>query len=449
MLYQFNCARILFAAALFMVNAVPAFGETAADSAAQANPPKYDFTVTLATKDQTHPHFGEGSEVGFVINGIQGRTLVLVRGKTYTFDVDTSPMHDFYLSTDPVGWGIGTLTEGVEGNFTYKGVITFRPTAETPDLVYYQCRNLKYMGGTIHVVNPGEEGKVKTTEPTAKAALVQKVYSTLDEDEIKQRLDFVEMFISKSDAAKRISASNNREAKEIYMDAQDRLTAAKVAAFYSGNLQEAKTKSDEAMSMMTEAMQRVPSKSMQIMAMTRNEELVQGLTTLEASYKQSYETIISKGGAKDILRLDSDKIHRIMDLAKALSDKGSYYEANKILSRTMDEMLSTMNEVSRILNEILANRAISYEMEYSSPTHEYEHELARFSSLEEVIQQAVAQEHSPQATITMISHYVNKGKEKRDQASADAKQQNFAAALENIKNGIEQLEAASKLLDLH
>ena len=438
---QFSCAKILFAVALFMGSTVSALEATAVDGATQAKSSKYDFTVMLATKDQTHPHFGEGSTVGFVVNGIQGRELILVRGKTYTFDVDSNAMHDLYLSTDPIGWGVGTLTTGVEGNFTFKGVVTFKPTAETPDLVYYQCRNHKYMGGIIHIVNPGEEDKIKIAEPAAKATSAQNAPSTPDKNEIKQRLNFVEMFISKSDAAKRIAASNNEEAKEKYKGAQDKLTAAK-DAFDSDNLQEAKTRSDEAMGMMTEATRHVPSESMQKMAKARNEELIQGLITMEASYKQNYETIASTDGARGIPKPDSNKVHKMMDTAKAFSEKGNYDEANKILS-------GTMNEMSVALNKMLANRAISYEMKFSSPAQEYEHELTHFSSLADAIQQAIAQEQPPQSTITMMNYYLDKGKEKRNQASADAKQQNFAAAMVNIKNGTEQLEAAFKLLNLH
>lgn len=120
-----------------------------------------DFTVTSATKDKTHPYYGKGTDTGFVVNGVQGGSLVLVRGKTYTFDIETGVMHDFYLATKAIGWGASTLTEGVKGNFTYKGIVTFTPTAATPDTVYYACRNHKYMGGEIHVVNRGEEGKFK------------------------------------------------------------------------------------------------------------------------------------------------------------------------------------------------------------------------------------------------------------------------------------------------
>ncbi|HEY4713900.1 MAG TPA: hypothetical protein VIH30_06635, partial [Aquirhabdus sp.] len=194
---QFSSNKFIFVILILLSSTVSAFGATA-----------YDFNVTVNTKDQTHPHPSEGSKIGFLVNGAQGRTLILVRGKTYTFKVDSSPMHDFYLTTDPVGWGTGTLTEGVAGNFTYNGVVTFKPTAETPDIVYYQCRNHKYMGGQIHIVNPGEEGKIKIAEPVAAPAAAKAVQQTIDKGELKQKLSFADMTINKSDAAKRIVASS-------------------------------------------------------------------------------------------------------------------------------------------------------------------------------------------------------------------------------------------------
>ena len=159
MKFQSGCSKWLLAFALFLAGTTSAFAEDPADDAAQAGPA--DFTITSATKDKTHPYYGKGSDTGFVVNDVQGGSLVLVRGKTYTFDVETGVMHDFYLATKGVGWGASTLTEGVKGNFTYKGIVTFTPTAETPDTVYYACRNHKYMGGEIHIVNPGQESKFK------------------------------------------------------------------------------------------------------------------------------------------------------------------------------------------------------------------------------------------------------------------------------------------------
>lgn len=156
---QFGCHRVFVAVILFFGIAASAFGETAVDDVAQAQLTNYDFKVVSVNKNKTHPQYDNGADIGFAVNGVQGGALVLVRGKTYTFDIDTGVMHDFYLATKLIGWGMGTLTKGVKGNFTYKGVVTFTPIAETPDTVYYACRNHKFMGGEIHIVNPGEETK--------------------------------------------------------------------------------------------------------------------------------------------------------------------------------------------------------------------------------------------------------------------------------------------------
>lgn len=170
MQFQFSGYKVFLAAALLLGNAVPALGESAVDASAQAQPAKYDFNVMTAVKDETHPHHGEGVETGYVINGVQSPALVLVRGKTYTFNVDTGVTHDFYFSTKPKGWGMDTLAAGVKGQFTYKGVVTFTPTAETPNVVYTACRNHKFMGGEIRIINPGEEDKFPNAAQTAGAA---------------------------------------------------------------------------------------------------------------------------------------------------------------------------------------------------------------------------------------------------------------------------------------
>lgn len=148
-----NLRSVLLAILLLLTGIIPAQAAGSDETGAQAKPAEYEFNVTSANKDKSHPYYGQGDSMGFVVNGVHGRTLELVRGKTYTFNIDTGVMHDFYLARKPVGWGKSALTEGVQGNYTYKGVVTFKPTADTPDVVYYVCRNHKFMGGEIRIVN--------------------------------------------------------------------------------------------------------------------------------------------------------------------------------------------------------------------------------------------------------------------------------------------------------
>jgi hypothetical protein len=52
------------------------------------------FTVTTMAKTSAHPWFGQGSGTGYVVNGVEGPTLSMTVGVTYTFTVNT-PGHPF------------------------------------------------------------------------------------------------------------------------------------------------------------------------------------------------------------------------------------------------------------------------------------------------------------------------------------------------------------------
>ncbi|MCT4602905.1 MAG: hypothetical protein N4A59_08415, partial [Marinifilum sp.] len=90
--------------------------------------PMVDFTVRTVTKTSNHPWFGEGSAIGYTINGKEGRQLNLIRGTKYVFDINTAT-HPFYISTDDTGVGAGEVSNGVTGSKTQNGTLTFTPNS--------------------------------------------------------------------------------------------------------------------------------------------------------------------------------------------------------------------------------------------------------------------------------------------------------------------------------
>lgn len=127
------------------------------------------FTVTTATKTAAHPYFGAGHPMGFVIDGVEGAEVTLVRGQTYTFTMNgVQAFHPFYLTTSDLGGGAAEWTEGVTGNFaTGTATLTFAVPASAPDLLWYQCGNHQQMGWRINVT-----GVLSTDGPLAGYALV-------------------------------------------------------------------------------------------------------------------------------------------------------------------------------------------------------------------------------------------------------------------------------------
>eukprot|EP01050_Picozoa_sp_SAG11_P007206 SAG11_NODE_591_length_8314_cov_3.988314_2_plen_2490_part_01 len=112
-----------------------------------------DFVVTVASKLWSHPFYGNGSNLAYMVNGEPAAVLNLTRGKRYVFQLSWEPgTHPFYFSTDPAGRGEGIITEGVENSLaTGTGQVIFTPDYSQPDIIYYQCYFHQYMGYRIEL----------------------------------------------------------------------------------------------------------------------------------------------------------------------------------------------------------------------------------------------------------------------------------------------------------
>ncbi|WP_168207888.1 DUF11 domain-containing protein [Spirosoma sp. KCTC 42546] len=118
--------------------------------------------VTVAAKDVTHPYLGVGFSVGYVINGVQGKELTLVRGVKYSFNVN-SPGHPFEFTTSPVGGAANAgviITAGVTNAGATSGILTFTPSATTPDLIYYNCNLHGNMGWKVNIIDQQPNGVI-------------------------------------------------------------------------------------------------------------------------------------------------------------------------------------------------------------------------------------------------------------------------------------------------
>lgn len=79
----------------------------------------------------------------FSLNGTGGNpTIVLQRGRTYTFQVTTAGFHPFNLNT----------TAGVTGNTTSSGTVTYAVPLNATNTTYF-C-SVHFFSGTIQIVDP-------------------------------------------------------------------------------------------------------------------------------------------------------------------------------------------------------------------------------------------------------------------------------------------------------
>lgn len=404
--------------------------------------PKPDqvFVVTVAEKDATHPNFGIGSNLGMVVDGVQGKELILTRGKTYAFKVETDVKHDFYLTTSPVGWGASVLTEGVTGNFTYRGTVTFTPSDASPDIAYYQCRNHKSMGGKLHIVNPGEEDKVviespvRQTAPPGDAAAAGE--ATVSESQVTQKISFADMFINQSQAAKRLAQTTNADALSLHQQSQEKLATAKEIVT-QGDFGQAMNMVDEALRLMSEASRLVPSTSQLEEQRTHFNELMEGVKTFEASYTKNLDRL-SKDSKKNIDRLDLDRVHDTVRQATKLADDDRYDEANKLLAKVQ-------RDITAVLSKMLDNTTVVYDKNFATPVEEYEYELARYLSYEELIPIAVEQKQPSKRAIELMDQFVEKARDLKGQAEQEAAKQNHETSIQMLQAATDRLQRALQI----
>lgn len=102
--------------------------------------------------------------IGFTENK-DDPTLYLIRGKRYKFSVNASG-HPFYIKDSVANGGTNDqYADGVEGNGTAVGIVTFTVPFDAPSLLYYQCSNHSGMQGKMYILNDtiGPDSDVSTS----------------------------------------------------------------------------------------------------------------------------------------------------------------------------------------------------------------------------------------------------------------------------------------------
>lgn len=385
------------------------------------------FLVTAGTKDATHPSFGQGHMLGFAVNGEQGKTLALTRGETYTFEIDTGVQHDFYFSTSPVGWGSGVFADGIKGQFTYQGSVTFKPGSTTPDALFYQCRNHKNMGGKVLVINKGEVVKIEKSAPVKPVTGTPTVGKPTAQ-QVQQKLSYAEMLVKTSESAKRIQASNNVEAKNLQKQAQEQIVKAKAAG---ADLAAATVAVDEAFRLNGLAVKLVPAGTVTVDYKSDYEHIHKEMKGYELSYNKNRKNKDTKVAAK----LDEPKYKSLVSQAEQAAASGDYAAAIKPLKEAS-------NLITAAISVMLDDATVVYELKFDTPKDEYEYELERYKSYTELVPIAKQELKINAAQNAMVDELVNKAEQIIGEGKARAAKGEFPSAIQAAQAATENVKRA-------
>lgn len=397
------------------------------------------YHVTVMKKGPSHPQFGVGHDMAFAVNGRVGKDIVLERGQTYYFDVDTNVKHDFYFSTNSVGWGSGVYTDGIKGQFTYKGVVTFKPSANAPSTLYYQCRNHKAMGWKIHLINKGESAKITKTgqvmpKPQSKRPVPGK-------QQIQQKIKYAHILLTQSSAAKRIHASSDQKAKDMLNDATTKLAKSK-RALAANQLAKAQAAVNDALRTVSAASRQVPARRTPPVEEMQEkfDEYMTGLKTFRSSYERTVKRARQdKKGQSVTVKVDLAQVDSMIAEANSLRASGKLHEANQLLG-------SAQHKLTSALNKMLASQTVVYDLKFDSAKDEYDYEVARYESYRELIPLAIERKRPNDDVIKLMNQFEKKAQSIFEKAQGFAKKGEYKTAVEGTREATKSLRGALRLV---
>ena len=88
----------------------------------------------------------------YLINDQQNPEITLKRGITYTFELKATG-HPFWIKSKNSTGKTNAYDNGVIGNGTERGTLTFAVPKDAPALLHYNCEVHDIMNNIIHVIN--------------------------------------------------------------------------------------------------------------------------------------------------------------------------------------------------------------------------------------------------------------------------------------------------------
>ncbi|MEO8332510.1 MAG: hypothetical protein ABI479_08745 [Gallionella sp.] len=257
--------------------------------------------------------------------------------------------------------------------------------------------------------------------------------------EIQQEMQLVKMLLDKSPLAERAARGGDDPVKQpvelartLYSRASD--------AFNAGNMVWAGAFLDEALSVMEDAA-RLASDPLQVETKQRAHyaELLEDVRAFHATYQD-----VRKGlSAKDVKTYDTqiDRTHDLLNRAQTLVRDGNYPEGSDLLEKVHAIYIS-------VLNELLASTSFVYDTKFKSPTEEYEYEMSRYHSYEELIPIARAQFKPDEDTLKLSVRYVQDSITAHSAAEKQAAAGDHLAAIKTLQEATKRLQTALRTIGL-
>lgn len=249
-------------------------------------------------------------------------------------------------------------------------------------------------------------------------------------EELQRKIEYAHLLINVSEQARRISASDNSEAKKLRDEAERRVQNAS-SLLEKGDIEAAAKEVDEAFRLYTAAARLVPDPKL-----------------LERHQRETYASLLNQVFAFEAWGKDNMDpsviawIGQRIDKAQGLALVGYYDEANRLLNEVLDRMI---DEMSRTLEA----KTITYDLDFQTPEDEYRYEDLRNKDYLRLVPIAIAQRHPSEAVRKLVDRLVQQAKDLRKQAEQEYERAHTKQAIKTMQKSTEKLQKTLKMMGVH
>lgn len=254
---------------------------------------------------------------------------------------------------------------------------------------------------------------------------------------VQQKLQLVKTLLAKSPALQRAARSDDATVKQqaatartLYAKANDALNA--------GNTARADELIDEALQLIENATRRAPDPlQTEREQRTRYSELLEGVHNLLATYHDLRLRLSPKATSAP----EPERIPGLIDQAQTLAQERHYREAGELLKSAHAAIITA-------LNKLLKSTTLMYDLKFKSPAEEFDYEMARYLSYEELVPIAYAELKPGEDSIKLSERYVQESRELRDRARQQAASGDLQSAIGTLLEAVKHVQAALRMVGL-
>jgi hypothetical protein len=263
----------------------------------------------------------------------------------------------------------------------------------------------------------------------------------ISQEAVQQKLQLVNVLLAKSPTVERASHSDNPMVRQMIERAFALYTTAK-SSLSAGDLTLAEASLDEALHLIENAARLTPDPSqVQAKQHDRYSKLKASLFDLQSTYQNLHLRLFPKGTTSPPTDADIEKINSLIERTQALANDGHYDEAIELLENAHARAISA-------LNKLLGTTSLMYDLKFQSPAEEFDYEMARYNSYEELLPIAYSELKPGEDIIKLSERYMHESNELRDKARKQASDGDHRSAINTLSEAVKRIQAALRLVGL-